>query len=120
MKKKEEVLEEIKQVEQSIGTEIENFRDTIWHKIKIGISIGLVAVGTFWAFRRYLDEVIEEKPTKTNDTPIEGTHLAHKDLDIVSMIKREMAMFLLLLAKKQIQELLKKIYTEQEAQSDDK
>jgi len=101
-------LEEINQVEQAISIEIEDFKHSLWHKIKVGISIGLVALGTYWAFRRYLDEVVIEPENNEQREPSENKHFPQRDLAIVAMIKKEMAMFLLLLAKKQIQELLHK------------
>lgn len=105
-------------LENAIAEEIENIQEKIWYKFKLGLSVALVGIGTFWVLKKWLDYPLRlqdfypsaddanstESPEASKNAP-----QSQKDLDIVAMIKREIAMFLLAIAKQKIYELLEKI-----------
>lgn len=115
MKSRKEILEETKEVEEAIAEEIYNLQEDIWQKIKIGLTIALVGFGTYWLLKKYLDYPLQYKDLmpqasqqeESTENKIVSTH---EELDIVQMIKKEIAMFLLAIAKQKIQELLQKLY----------
>jgi hypothetical protein len=122
--KKKELLEEAKVLEASIVEEVEHLQNDIWHKIKTGATLVAVGVGTYWIVKKLFDypvkleHFIDTNHNNTEEQPTESK-LAYKEpsLDIVEMIKKEMAVFLLAIAKQKIYELLQKLYFTQEAEN---
>ncbi len=114
--KTQNLQQEADLLEDAIAEDIENIQEKIWYKFKLGLSVALVGIGTFWVLKKWLDYPLRLQdfyPSDT-DTPTESTEPSNapqsqKDLDIVAMIKREIAMFLLAIAKQKIYELLEKI-----------
>ncbi|PKQ68962.1 hypothetical protein [Raineya orbicola] len=117
--KTQNLQQEADLLETAIAEEIENIQDKIWHKFKIGLSIAFVGIGTFWILKKWLDYPLrlqdffpsqeENSADETEKREKYNPPQSQKDLDIVAMIKREIAMFLLAIAKQKIYELLAKI-----------
>lgn len=122
--KKKELLEESKVLEASIAEEVQHLQEDIWHKVKTGATLVAVGVGTYLIVKKLLNYPVKlehfvdttQKNTETQET---DAKLAYKEsnLDIVEMIKKEMAVFLLAIAKQKIYELLQKLYFTQEAEN---
>lgn len=115
MKSKKEILEETKDVEEAITEEIHNLQEDIWRKVKIGLTITFVGFGTYWLLKKYLDYPLQYKdlmpPVSQKEENVESKVMStQEEPDIVQMIKKEIAMFLLAIAKQKIQELLQKLY----------
>lgn len=115
--KTQNLQQEADLLETAIAKEVENIQEKIWYKFKVGLSVALVAIGTFWVLKKWLDYPLRLQdfyPSVGTDTPKESTEPSNapqsqKDLDIIAMIKREIAIFLLAIAKQKIYELLEKI-----------
>jgi len=120
--KKKELLEEAKVLEASIVEEVGNLQEDIWFKIKTGATLLAVSVGTYLLVKKLFDypvkleHLVDTKNTQEQDN---DTKVAYKEpnLDIVDMIKKEMAVFLLAIAKQKIYELLQKLYFTQEVEN---
>ncbi|MCS6795999.1 MAG: hypothetical protein NZ516_08550 [Raineya sp.] len=122
MQKSTQVLQkEAEQLETAIAEEIETIQEKLWFKIKIGFSIALVGIGTFWIVKKWLDyplrwqDFFPQSPNNeaqkqiSQETSENYSLRSNQELDIVAMIKREIAMFLLAIAKQKIYELLEKL-----------
>ncbi|MCU0439653.1 MAG: hypothetical protein MUC49_17320 [Raineya sp.] len=122
--KKKELLEEAKVLEASIVEEVENLQEDIWHKVKTGATLVAIGVGTYFIVKKIFDypakleHFVDITEKKTQEQEADGK-LAYKEpsLDIVDMIKKEIAVFLLAIAKQKIYELLQKLYFTQEAEN---
>ncbi|KOY87540.1 hypothetical protein AD998_16605 [bacterium 336/3] len=122
--KKKELLEEAKVLEASIVEEVEHLQEDIWHKVKTGATLLAVGVGTYLIVKKLLNYPVKlehfvDNTQKNTETQENDTKIAYKEpnLDIVEMIKKEMAVFLLGIAKQKIYELLQKLYFTQEAEN---
>lgn len=119
MKSKKEILEETQEVEKAIVEEVKALQESVWQKIKIGLTITFVGFGTYWLLKKYLDYPLQYKdlmpPVSQKEDSTESRVVSIKEEpDIVQMIKKEIAVFLLAIAKQKIQELLQKLYKENE------
>ncbi|MFN3315415.1 MAG: hypothetical protein ACK40K_01285 [Raineya sp.] len=115
MASKKQLLEETKQVEEAIAEEFDSLQENIWRKIKVGLTIVFVGFGTYWVLKKYLDYPItyqEFKPDIQENEPKEESKIVSsgQESDIIQMIKKEIAVFLLAIAKQKIYELLQKLY----------
>jgi len=119
MKSKKEILEETKETEEAIAEEIHNLKEDIWQKVKIGLTITFVGFGTYWLLKKYLDYPLQYQDlmpqVSQKEERAENNVVSTKEeLDIIQMIKKEIAVFLLAIAKQKIQELLYKLYQNEE------
>jgi len=119
MKSKKEILEETKETEEAIAEEIHNLKEDIWQKVKIGLTITFVGFGTYWLLKKYLDYPLQYQDlmpqVSQKEERAENNVVSTKEeLDIIQMIKKEIAVFLLAIAKQKIQELLHKLYQNEE------
>ena len=115
MKSKKEILEESKEVEEAIAEEIHKLQEDVWQKVKIGLTITFVGFGTYWLLKKYLDYPLQYKDlmpqVSQKEENVESKLISTKEEpDIIQMIKKEIAVFLLAIAKQKIQELLQKLY----------
>ncbi|GAB4126027.1 MAG: hypothetical protein OHK0045_10820 [Raineya sp.] len=113
MASKKELLEQTKMVEEAIAEELTHLQENIWQKIKIGFTIAFVGVGTYWLLKKYFDYTPQYQDLQENKIKQEENNnipSSTQELDIVQMIKKEIAMFLLAIAKQKIQELLQRFY----------
>jgi len=124
--KKKELLEEAKTLEATIVDEVGNLQDDIWQKVKTGATLVAVGIGTYFIVKKLLNYPVqlhhfvgEEKSQPQESQANNDAKLAYKEptLDIVEMIKKEMAVFLLAIAKQKIQELLQKFYFTQSVEN---
>jgi hypothetical protein len=123
--KKEKLLEEVKQIEVAIAEEVDEIQEVFWRKVKIGATMALVGVGTYWVLNRFLNhpvkvqDLIETSPIEpqTEATPHHQVAYQEPTSDIIEMIKKEIAIFLLAIAKQKIHELLQKFYATQVAEN---
>lgn len=122
--KKKELLEEAKVLEASIVEEVEHLQEDIWYKIKTGATLIAVGVGTYFLVKKLFNhpvrlEDLVDTTQKSKEEPDTDAKLAYKEphLDVIDMIKKEMAVFLLAIAKQKIYELLQKLYFTQEAEN---
>jgi len=109
------LLEETKVIEEAIAEEVNSLQDNILQKIKVGLTMVFVGFGMYWILKKYLDYPIGYKDL--NPLPSENDRHTESNLvspqqepDIIQMIKKEIAVFLLAIAKQKIQELLQKLY----------
>lgn len=126
MTSKKEILEQTNMVEEAIAEELTQLKENIWQKMKIGFTIAFVGLGTYWLLKKYFDSPTQYqnlqphlqdnkiKQEENNNFPS-----SKQELDIVQMIKREIAVFLLAIAKQKIQELLQKFYYVQNLEEDE-
>lgn len=116
MASKNELLEETKQIEEAIVAEVQQIRELAWQKLKIGLTVVFVGFGTYWLVKKYLGHPVQYqdlapssslgKKEETNQSVVGS----QQEFDIVQMIKKEIAVFLLAIAKQKIQELLQNLY----------
>ncbi len=115
--KTQNLQQEADLLESAIAEEIENIQEKIWHKLKLGLSVALIGIGTFWILKKWLDYPLRlqdfypsaDATSSTETTETSNAPQSQKDLDIIAIIKREIAVFLLAIAKQKIYELLEKI-----------
>lgn len=118
MASKKELLEQTKVVEEAIAEEMSNLQENILRKVKLGLTIAFIGFGTYWILKKYLDYPVQYqdlKPNTQENEPREESKIVSsgEELDIVQMIKKEIAVFLLAIAKQKIYELLQKFYDTQ-------
>ncbi len=115
MASKKELLEETKQVETAIVAQVQEIQEMVWQKVKIGLTMAFIGFGTYWLVKRYLDYPARYQdlmPQQSENAEKENSNIVNpnQEPDIIQMIKKEIAVFLLAIAKQKIQELLQKLY----------
>lgn len=122
MKHSNRILEqEAQQIEEAIVEEIESIQENVWRRVKLGFSIALIAIGTFWIVRKWLNYPLrlqdflpkshtsEGSSQHSSSTIVPSCENSTQEWELLSMIKREIALFLLSIAKQKIYELLAKL-----------
>jgi len=115
MKSKKEILEETQKTEEAIAEEIHNLKEDVWQKVKIGLTITFVGFGTYWLLKKYLNYPLQYKDlmpqvSQKEESAESKVASTKEELDIIQTIKKEIAVFLLAIAKQKIQELLQRLY----------
>ena len=116
MASKKELLEQTKVVEEAITEEMSNLQENVLQKVKLGLTMVFIGFGTYWIVKRYLDYPVRYQdlmpPQQPENTEKENSNIVspNQEPDIIQMIKKEIAVFLLAIAKQKILELLQKLY----------
>jgi hypothetical protein len=118
--RKTQLLEENKLTENAIQEKVENLRTDFLHKAKIGITIGLVSFGGYWIVRQLLGNPIHLKDlfsendenhyNKADGSEVKSLLPVSTDVseewDLVRMIKKEIAKFVVAVVRSKLQELI--------------
>ena len=105
--RKAQLLQDIKSYEQGIQAEVSDLKDDFQKSLRIGLTVLGFAAGAYWLMRSLQgqQEALPEADTKADSKEMPFYQKVEED-SIFAIIKREIALFLVAIAKQKILEMM--------------
>ncbi len=105
--RKAQLLQDIKSYEQGIQAEVSDLKDDFQKSLRIGLTVLGFALGAYWLMRSLQgrQEALPDTDTKTDSKEVPFYQKVEED-SIFAIIKREIALFLVAIAKQKILEMM--------------
>lgn len=104
--RKAQLLQDIKSYEQGIQAEVSDLKDDFQKSLRIGLTLLGFAVGAYWLLRSLPSSGEQAPETKSESKEVPVYEQKVEEDSIFAIIKREIALFLVALAKQKILEMM--------------
>ncbi len=106
--RKKQLLQDSKSYEQGIQAEVSDLKDDFQKSLRIGLTVLGFALGAYWLMRSLQgkQEALPEADTKADNKDVPVYQQKAEEDSIFAIIKREIALFLVAIAKQKILEMM--------------